>query len=191
MRLTTCAVLCTLVAAGCSGSEPVPEDSGENGAAPAASVHDSSPDIDKLASPILMPPSPPAKEELGPDRAMAGRWFGKEIAGRPAALFGPPETEAQFTIRCAGEYLVLSRGIAMREGPVSMALMAGGKQRTVKAQAHEEPRPDIEGRLPADDEFSAILAETSNPVAVRIEDGPALRMPASDVMRDVVRQCRA
>ena len=129
--------------------------------------------------------------ELGSDRAMQGRWFADRMAGMDAALFGPPESDARFSVRCdeaAGE-LILTRSERARTGSVEMRLMAEGVSRTIRATSTPEPVPTVTGRLAANDRFTALLAGTDDPIAVVIGDGAPYRMPAAEALRDVVAGC--
>ena len=128
---------------------------------------------------------------LGSDRTMQGKWTTKRMAGAPAALFGTPDTDASFSVRCEGGELVFARGAMAPEGEIDMTLMAGGETKTLAAHSTPDPLPTVTGRLPADDGFAATLAQARHPIAVRIGDrDTTFRMPASAALRGVVSDCR-
>lgn len=129
---------------------------------------------------------------LGSDRVMQGEWSTKQMAGAPAALFGEPETDARFSVRCEDGELVFVRGAMEPAGAIDMTLMAGGETKTISATSTPDPMSTISGRLSADDAFAGILAEAREPIAVRIGDrDTTFRMPASAALRGVVSDCRS
>lgn len=138
------------------------------------------------------PPGPQGDDGvLGSDAVMQGQWFSRQMAGNPAALFGPPQSEAGFSVRCAGDDLVFTRSALVEGGgEVEMELMAGGRTRTIAANAQVDPMPTVTGSLAASDSFAAVLAETTEPIAVAVAGGPSLRMPAHQYLREVVGNCR-
>jgi hypothetical protein len=191
MRLVIRAALCVLAVTACAESEPITDETERVRADPVdPALYGSSSGADKPAARVVPPASGTGDEALAAGGVMGGQWFASKVEGDPAALFGLPETEAEFVVRCAGDELVFSRGIRMRDGPASMTLMAAGKFRTIEATSSADPLPDITGRLEATDEFVTVLAETEDPIMVRIEDGPSLRMPPSRHLRDVIAGCR-
>lgn len=182
-----------LALAGCGdgGGDVEPVDSET---APAEAVADVEPMTDDASAPpdratIGAPMT--GDGELGSDAVMQGQWTSKRMAGAPAALFGEPETEAAFSVRCDGETLVFARSALVEGGgAVDMALMAGGETRRIDATAQTDPLPQVTGRLPASDPFAGTLAQTSEPIAVSMADGAAYGMPASEALRRLVAECR-
>jgi hypothetical protein len=132
----------------------------------------------------------PPEDQLGSDEVMQGQWFAKTERGAPMALFGPPQTEANFLVRCEGDELVFTRSTPIDGNEAEMELRAGGKTRTITTQPSPGPLPQTTGRLPASDPFAAVLAQTTQPIAVRLDEGPFFRMPSHDRLREVVRNCR-
>lgn len=177
-----------LALSACNNADTGPPGEEPQGDVDRSASYGSSSGLDKAAT-----PEGPSEEDgtLGSDRVMQGSWISKSMAGDPAALFGEAETEASFSVRCDEGQLVFTRTAALPAGEASMALMAGGEVRTIGAQSTPDPLPTVTGRLPADDSFAAILAETADPIAVRVEDGPSLRMPSSAALREVVSTCRS
>ncbi|WP_156320167.1 hypothetical protein [Croceibacterium atlanticum] len=132
----------------------------------------------------------PPEDELGSDAVMQGEWISKQLAGNPAVLFGPPGTEASFSVGCEDGELVFSRSVLVEPGETDMRLMAGGEIRTLDGTAQAEPLPRVTARLPAGDPFATILAGLDAPFAVSVAGGPSFRMPPSDAFRRVVADCR-
>ncbi len=175
MTKTTLLSLSLLLVAACSGAEET--------AKPDDSIIQ-----DDLVESDLSPPGDDGT--LGSDAVMQGEWVEKPIAGAPAALFGPPESEAVFTVRCEGNVLGFDRAVLVDGGgQVDMALMAGGESRNVTAAALSGPLPRVTGTLPANDPFAEVLAGTNQTIAVSVDGGPAFTMPASPIMRGVVSNC--
>lgn len=193
MRQLILTAACTATLAACADSQPAdaPSEGEDLSGTNLSSGYDSSSGLPKVPPPAPDPAAPEQESTLGSDRVMQGRWFARDMAGSPAALFGEPETEAQFSVRCEGEELIFSRSVTMRPGPASMALMARGKVHTIDATARTDPIPSVTGRLAASDAFAQTLGQATQPIAVRIESGPALRMPVSEALRTVIEGCAA
>lgn len=186
--ITFIAATATLAVAGCgdNGTERQSADTGVPATDTAADANADTPDRANMGAPMM------GDGELGSDAVMQGEWISKQMAGAPAALFGEPDTEAAFSVRCAGNELVFSRSALVEGGgTVEMALMAGGETRRIDARAQEDPLPQVTGRLSAGDPFADILARTTEPIAVAVAGGSAYGMPASEAMRRVVANCRS
>lgn len=181
-RFVALAPAVALALSACADEAPPPE----------APETEASPDTDAgEATDVPSEETAPPADQLGSDRVMQGQWFAKTERGAPMALFGPPQTEAGFSVRCEGASLVFARGVNVEPGPVEMRLMAGGETRTITAQARTDPLPQVTGRLPADDPFAATLAQAREPIAVQVGDGASFRMPAHETLREVVGNCRS
>lgn len=181
------AALAALALAACGDTEPADEAS-RNAASvepvPAAPLAGSEPQ-----SPS---PAPGDDGTLGTDEVAQGQWYAKTERGIPMALFGPPQTEANFVVRCEGEQLVFVRGLPIEGEQADMTLMAGGETRTVTARARPGPLPQTTARLPASDAFARVLARTTEPIAVAVgAGGEPYRMPSSAALRSVVSECMA
>jgi hypothetical protein len=119
-----------------------------------------------------------------------GEWFAKTERDVPMALFGPPDSESLFSVRCEGGRLVFARSGIPQGRARRMALMAAGDTRRMDATAVEEPLPRVTASLPASDPFAETLASADQPISVRIDGGPALRIPAHEHFRGVAANCR-
>lgn len=194
MRLT---ILCTASAfalAACAESDPVPPPRDEDAPSRIPGEHVKMPDFEPIGSSGSKGKESASSTDndrsLGSDGVMQGEWSTKAMAGDPAALFGTPETEASFSVRCNAGDLVFSRSAQEPAGPMTMSVMAGGETRSINALSKPDPIPSVTGRLPAQDDFAAILLENEKPIAVRIAGGEPFRMPASDALREIVNDCR-
>lgn len=121
----------------------------------------------------------------------APRWISKTVAGGPAALYGPADTEALFSIRCdpGAEQLVLTRSMrVMDEAVIDMVIDVGGESRAVTAIARQDPLPQVIGRLNATDALAADLLRAKAGFAV-VVNGVRLDLPASPAVREVVDRC--
>lgn len=185
-RYTVLAAAATLVLAACGddAAEPAGDEAGAEEAL--ADTRDTERDTADAG-----PPPGPAGDDgvLGSDRVEQGQWFSKTERGVPMALFGRPQTEANFVVRCEGDELVFVRSLPIEGEETEMTLMAGGETRTLTARQRPGPVPQTTARLPADDPFAAVLARTTDPIAVRLEDGASKRMPSHQALRHVVANC--
>jgi hypothetical protein len=126
-------------------------------------------------------PTPTDDGTLGSDRVVLGSWTSKNERGTPIALFGQPDTDAAFSVRCEEDTLIFARSALLPASEAAMRIMAGVEQ-----------LPQVTARLPAADSFAGTLARTSEPIAVAIGDGgEAYRMPSSPALRGVVAGCIA
>lgn len=186
-RFTAIAAVVTLALTACGDGET--EQAGDSDVATDSGTSEPIPDPGTTddAGP---PPGPEGDDGvLGSDEVSQGQWFAKTERRIPQALFGAPQTEANFLVRCEGEELVFIRSAPIEGEEADMTLMAGGQTRTITARERPGPLAQTAGSLRADDPFASVLAETTEPIAVALEDGPSYRMPASAALRDVVSNC--
>lgn len=183
MRSNSAPTLALLALAACGG---VPGDAPP--ATDEASDYDSS---SGLADPVDEQMQAARSEEQDERTMASGRWVADELAGSPAALFGPPASEAVFSVRCDREAreLVFSRGARRPEGEIEMQLLTEGAERTLVGRSQPEPLPRITARLPADDAFADRLADLAEPLTIRIADEDGLTVPAGEEFRRVVADC--
>lgn len=170
----------TLALASCGDAEPVDEI--EPTPVPSESLPADV--VDERLSP------PDAGAAPGGNDALAeGQWYAKTERGVQMAMFGPPDSEVLFSVRCEGNELAFGLGVGRASGPATIEIAAGGETRRIAATAQQDPIPHASGRIPADDPFAAVLAEATGPIAVTIDGDPALRVPAHESMRQVVADC--
>jgi hypothetical protein len=142
------------------------------------------------------PPAPPqgARDDTDPamgPTAAPGGWTTKTMAGAPAALFGPPDSEAAFSVRCEDGTLVLSRSVLLPEGEASMTVAAGGETRTLAASSSPDPMPSVTARLPGADPFIGQLADATGAISVTVGGERTLEVPSAPAFRQVVGGCMA
>jgi hypothetical protein len=194
MRKSACAAGAALLAISCSPdeNEPLPDPTVTEATTLANAPDGAANDPAARAGPSPGPTAiPPPDDELGSDRVMQGRWLSKTMAGDPAVLFGPADTEAGFSVRCDSGELVLTRSERRPAGTVQLQVMAGGKIRTLDATSRPDPMPSITARLPADDALARTLASIREPFAVRVGSGSSYRMPADQALRGLIEDCRS
>lgn len=184
MRSVVLGLAGALLLAACGDSEPVDE------AEPATVPPDAVPPDIRSSDTTTAAEAGPGGT-AAPDPVAEGQWFASHLSGAPAAMFGPPGSEASFSVRCEGDELVFARAVRLPQGSASMRLTVDGVSRTIPAESAPEPLPLATGRLDAGSAFAALLGETTRPIAVTVEGGPSLRVPADPALLDVVNDCRA
>ncbi len=128
------------------------------------------------------------------------RWFYKTAS--QSALYGPPNSEGMLSLRCDapddGDKRVLFswfvRGAQVGEDRV-LELRSGGD--TIRADvtgvaAELGPSAMWQARLAPVGEEAAFLLAADDPISIRLDDGAeyAIRVPASEQLRQVIRDCR-
>lgn len=150
------------------------------------------------------PPEAPAQESAQPeaknqtdDRQVAravetepGEWYYKKSNGYPWSGFGPPASEAVFTISCRRGQIVFGHTVDLDGGQADMVLKADGDAAPVKLIDLKSELPMAEGALPANSVFIDTLLNTESAFTVEIEDGSFSLRPAPEY-RQVIRECRA
>lgn len=119
------------------------------------------------------------------------QWFSKPVAGDPAALYGPPNTEARFSIRCdaAADQLVLTRSMrVMNDAVLDMVVDTGSAQGSLTATSRLGPMPRVTARMTATDKLAAALMDAKGEISITV-DGDTLRIPADPAMRSVIETC--
>ncbi|WP_156807886.1 hypothetical protein [Henriciella marina] len=137
-------------------------------------------------------PTPPAA--MGLDRPLEeltlteGQWFMKE----GEALFGPPESEATFTIGCdrgSGEFIMTrSFDIGARD-EVQLGLHAGGASAIDTWRDAGDVMPIGMARMDAGNDIFADM-EVSDRFAVAAEGERLLVLPVTDGVRGLIASCR-
>lgn len=131
---------------------------------------------------------------LAPEAALAtlapseGEWFMKE----DMALFGPPESEAMFTLACepgSGE-IAMTRSLPLEPGEtVRLGLYTDDASATGTWQEAGDVMPIAEASLDAGSDVFASMLEAGQ-FAVAAEGHAMLVMPVTDGVRDTIRACR-
>jgi len=140
---------------------------------------------------------PAATEEAPPPRSVAGaRWFYKETAGRPMALYGPPNTEGLFAVSCApdgpnGGTLTISRTLSLPDAStVEMRIETAAGEAVLPATARRDPMPTVRVETAADGRVADLLRAEEGDLVVRIGDGDAFAAPVDPALARVVAACR-
>lgn len=179
------ALLAALAVTACSSGGPAADTAAPGGSG--------TPSPDRaLASPSPSPTAAVAKYGSTPPDLAAmplapGRWFGRD----GGALFGVPDSEPVFLIECDADAHIL---YIDREGelakPGTLTLAAGGTSRSWPVPAIEESElPTIEASVRPDDPFLPVLANTTGRIAVRVNQGDWLVMPADPAIGAAIRAC--
>ena len=170
--------------AACSGSDNATQDMGAQ-----------DPDLQSLGNMQGLPETnmTAASSNVTPASSAGdgAQWFSKEMAGDPAALYGPPEAEALFSIRCdaAADQLVLVRSMRVMEDSVlDMKVDTGSASGSLTATARQDPMPQVTARMTATDKLAAAMMNARNDVQITV-DGDTMRLPASPAMRTVIENC--
>jgi hypothetical protein len=127
--------------------------------------------------------------ELDGVATAAGAWRFQVSAQGDQAVFGVPGQPSQFAIRCdaSARRLVFSRAVS---SGTSMAVVADDGAATFPA------KPDGHGRVQASDFvtdtfLTQVLADAKGRIGVKLDNGPTLAMPSSEVIGQTIRRCAA
>ena len=145
--------------------------------------------------PAPPPPPPPAPVPPPPtadwrDLPLSqGNWVYGANTGQPLALFGPPNAEASFSVRCdrARRVIVLSREGATA-GPMTIRTTATVRAFPVSVQ--REPLTYSMASLPAGDRFLDAMAFSRGRFTVEAPRLPMLVIPAWPEPARVIEECR-
>lgn len=191
MRIGLSAAL--LLLAGCSGEEPqAPQPTPS--ASPVAVATTPAPAIDDRPQPRPGPggvarailPAPELEGTPAP-----GGWALRASATGAAATFGEEGAEPRFSLRCdpQARRIVLVRTGARGGG--RLRVVVGGGSASFTARATSDGTPRIEASAPAQDTFlTQVLAPNDGPIAVMVDAGPVLLMPAGEPAAQVIRSCQ-
>ena len=121
------------------------------------------------------------------------QWFQRTNQGNAWAGYGPPFSEAVFSVRCEGEQLIFSTTEMPRAGPgtTTLLLSAPGVEQTLPAEASEQGLPNTEAAVPADAGWLNGLASASGDLTVRVGDGGPILVPIADPLTSLIRDCRS
>lgn len=171
LRLIPLAALAIL--AGCADSEP-----------PDAAKTDESGAYNMVA---------PVTAKLDAEEAAPaiGTWRQSMLEEKPALLFGPPDTEPLFSIRClVGGGLMLQRhgAVAIASGE-RMKITLGDRAEQRDVESVQGPPPLLRATIAGDDPLVARIAEVTQPMDVAIGSEPALVMKHDPLIGEFVRSC--
>ena len=175
------ALLALLAAAACS--EAPPEPSSVTVAVPTPAP--------PAAPPVAAPPPGPGDlpaPELDAARPAIGSWRFQASASGAAARFGSGG-DAVFAITCEPQTRELVLARAGRSG-TRLRIVARNAAAGYPAQPRDDGIALVEARIPTDDSFLTALAQARGAMAVMIDDGVALAIPADPAVCQVVESCR-
>ena len=147
---------------------------------------------------LASPSGPQAGNGNGTDQARPavgepapGQWFSRAGAEDRWAGYGPPNSEASFSVRCEGEQLVFSTIEMPRSGPgpTDINISAAGFNETLAAEASEEGLPNTEATVAANSPWLARLASASGDLTVRVGGGSPLIVPIAEPLTSLIRDC--
>lgn len=135
------------------------------------------------------------------DRAIASgelaqgesRWFTRTTVQGPWAGYGPPASEAAFSVRCEAERLIFNTTEMPPSGPgqTQMQLAASGFSETLTAQATEEGLPNTEASVPVGTEWLGQLESASGDLTVTVGESEPLTVPLSEPLTSLISDCRS
>ena len=148
--------------------------------------------------PTTQPVTPPAPAATVPPPvvewidapAATGAWFYQSDAEGPRALFGVPNSEGIFIVRCdpAARTITLSReGVGSGD---RLTIRTTSLTRSLPASARNDPLPAITATLPAQDPLLDAIAFSRGRFAVEAAGAERLVLPAWAEPARVIEDCR-
>ena len=120
-----------------------------------------------------------------------GDWNYRKQAGGSISLYGKPETEADFYIRCTPQKRIVTLGIAGNiQTPVSVLIRTETRDRVFPGQTSTGDLPHIEIELPANDPLLDALAISKGRFAVEAPGLRTLYIPSWPEVTRVIEDCR-
>lgn len=175
-RLTVAATVC--LAAGCT--QPTPEPTPPPVSTPAPSPAPSPP-------PTVTQPS---YDNWMDAPATPGDWTLRTDSAGTVALFGEPQTDARFSMRCnASNRTVTIMRAGTGTGEVPMRIRTETLDRMLTANAMNTQLPVLSASLPARDPLLAAMALSKGRFAVETQGLPTLYIPAWPEMTRVIEDC--
>lgn len=130
-----------------------------------------------------------ASTDVDPDSAelTQGEWFVKP----DRVMFGPPESEAVFTLACDGSgNIMMTRAITLQQGEgAAMQLIAGSAMASGTWHDAADVMPIAEVSVSASDPVFTAM-ETADRFAVSAEGHSLLVMPVSGGVKEMIQRCQ-
>lgn len=131
--------------------------------------------------------------DRSPAEPMQGAWYYKDTPGGPVALFGPPNTEASFTLRCdsQGERVAISFPAGRNLTPqMGYTLELGPETRSFDADLQDQGLTLYQDYLPLDDPWVEKLEDYDGNIRFTAEARSPMTLPASTEMQRAIQRCR-
>ena len=120
----------------------------------------------------------------------SGSWYYRDTPTGGVVMFGEPETEPWFSVRCDGEMVHFDHaGGADMEGTVQMTIYTSLGNTHIDASPVGTELPLLRASLPAGDSWVIRLADATGTIAVALEEGAPLVMPHSEHLSRLLREC--
>lgn len=144
--------------------------------------------------PVLQPAQPVLPPPVGTDwrdlPLTPGAWYYKIEAGSPQAIFGPPNSEATFIVRCdlARRQIKLSRAGTATGSVMTVRTTSGARNFPMSVQT--EPLPYLVGTAAANDRFLDDIVFSRGRFTVQAQASAMLVLPAWPEPARVIEECR-
>lgn len=141
-------------------------------------------------------PTPPPSITLPPPAnwmdapRTPGDWTYRETRNGTAALYGPPNSEAIFAMRCNADRTITLSRTGEANGAVPMRILTETATRTLNAQAVAGELPRVEVSLNANDPLLDAMAFSKGRFAVETSGMPTLYIPSWPEVTRVIEDCR-
>lgn len=163
----------------------------------AACVPRSQPEPEPPAKALPVPTAPvavePPQPAIGWEQAplAQGGWYYSRQSGGSQAVFGAPNSEGQFVVRCdrARRQIILSR--EGRTNGRTLIIRTTEGARSLPATAQAEPLAYVSAVLPASDRLLDAMAFSRGRIAVEAAGLPRLVLPTWPPPARVIEDCRA
>lgn len=139
-------------------------------------------------TPQVRPPAPAPDWSLLP--LSPGRWYYRNEAASSQALFGPPNGEASFIVRCdkASRQVTLSREGITTGNTMTVRTSFGARNFPLSVQT--EPLPYVFSAVSARDSFLDSIVFSRGRFTVQVPGTPLLVIPSWPEPARVVEDCR-
>ena len=137
-----------------------------------------------------LPPPPPAPQDWRDIPLTGGSWFYNNEGGTTQALFGPPNSEALFIVRCNRSARQVT---LLRAGPATgnvMTIRTSSSARNLPLSVQAEPLPYVYSTVAASDPILDAMAFSRGRFTVEVPGTPMLVIPAWPEPARVVEDCR-
>lgn len=135
---------------------------------------------------------PETDAALADDPITPGSWEASAQGEAQAVLYRGDKGEQLFNIGCdmRGGLVVQRPGLVARGNLALMQMRTADVVRRVAVNAASGPRPQVEARVPYNDQLIAALLTFDEPLEVRYEGGETVVLPPSSTVSDLVRTCQ-